>query len=96
MTKKNSYKDPIRGWLPNEPILNTSNGKPKQLSLNKRSTTLRERLVGGLGAVGVGFTFMGGFFYFVPFYPKQAVAVLLIAGVPLLVAAFLVWRTCKH
>ncbi|MCW4028064.1 MAG: hypothetical protein NWE92_00245 [Candidatus Bathyarchaeota archaeon] len=85
----------IKGWFPADPMLNANNRQPKPFLPNKPSS-FRERLVGGLGAVGVGFTLLGGFFYFVPFYPKQVVAVLLIAGVPLLVAAFLVWRTYKH
>ncbi len=85
----------IRGWFPADPALTKGNQKTK-LSAPKRPPTIRERLVGGLGASGGGLVLMGIIFYFVPSYPKEVDAAVLFAGIPLLVAAFLVWRTYKH
>jgi hypothetical protein len=92
---KRKEEKPVRGWFPKEPSLplNAETKRPK-LSTN-RPPTLRERLVGGLGAAGGGLTLMGLVFYFVPAYPKLAVAGLLIVGVPLLSAAFIVRSTYK-
>jgi hypothetical protein len=62
----------------------------------KEQPTSRERIFAGLGAAGGGLTIMGLFFHFIHMYPSQADEVVLIIGVPLLVAAFLVRRTYKH
>jgi uncharacterized membrane protein YccC len=68
--------------------------KNRNLIRNGPPTT-RERIVGGLGAAGGGLTLMAVVFYFIPMYPKQADAILLIIGVPLLTAAFIVRSTYK-
>jgi hypothetical protein len=95
MTLKGKLESRIRGWFPANPALTTSSQKTK-LPLPKRSPTIQERLVGGLGASGGGLVLIGIVFYFVPAYPKQTDVAVLVAGMPLLVAAFLVRRTYKH
>jgi hypothetical protein len=62
----------------------------------KEPPTIRERIFGGLGAAGGGLTLMGIVFHFTPMYPKQVDVVVLVIGVPLLVAALLVRTTYKH
>jgi hypothetical protein len=85
----------IRGWFPSDPAINASTKKPKLSTLTKQPT-LKDRLVGGLGAAGGGLVIMGIFFSFVSSYPKLADYVLLVLGIPLLVAAILVRRTNKY
>jgi hypothetical protein len=74
---------------------NMASQRTKQ-TIQKEPLTTRERVFAGLGAAGGGFTLLGIAFYFTPMYPRQADVVVLIIGVPLLVAAFLVRRTYKH
>ena len=85
----------LRGWFPSDPALAATNQKTK-ISNIKQPPTLRERLVGGLGASGFGLILMGVFFYFVPNYPKQANLALILTGATLLLAALFVSRTNKH
>ena len=97
MKTKKSMMDKIQGWFPqepNHPIGNVNAKKPK-LTIRNGPPTTRERIVGGLGAAGGGLTLMAVVFYFIPVYPKQADAILLIIGVPLLTAAFIVRSTYK-
>jgi hypothetical protein len=75
--------------------LNIASQKTKQ-TIQKEPPTTRARIFAGLGAAGGGLTLMGIVFHFTPMYPKQADVVVLIIGIPLLVAAFLVRRTYKH
>jgi hypothetical protein len=64
--------------------------------LPKAPLTIRERIFAGLGVVGGGLIVLGVVFHFTPMYPFFADKVVLVIGVPLLVAAFLVRRTYKH
>jgi hypothetical protein len=74
---------------------NMASHRTKQ-TIPKEPLTTSERVSAGLGAAGGGLTLLGIAFYFTPMYPRQADVVVLIIGVPLLVAAFLVRRTYKH
>jgi hypothetical protein len=87
--KKISLLEHIRGWFPQETAVETSNYKPKLPSLNKHPTR-NDRLVGGLGAAGLGLVLSGIMFSYVPEYPKHAAEILIVVGIPLLVAAILV------
>ncbi len=91
MNVKKSWKDQIRGWVPKEPKLLTGNVNTHR----KISPTPMERIVGGLGAAGVGLMLSGITFSFVPTYPHQIAVVMLMAGIPLLIAAVFVSMTYK-
>ena len=87
----------IRGWFPVDPKLNAVEvnvEKPKPA--RRGPPTVKERLVGGLGAAGGSLTMSGIIMSFVPAYPHQAAALLVILGVPLLAAAFLVWLSYRR
>jgi hypothetical protein len=94
---KKSLENRIRGWFPTDPAFRTGNANTEKsnIRIRKGPPTLRERAVGGLGAAGGVLTLSAVVFYFVPIYPKQAVTILLIAGIPLLIAAIIVNRTAK-
>lgn len=97
MKNKKAIEQQTRGWVPKEITLPANaHARKTKFTARKRPPTIRERLVGGLGAAGGSLTLSAIIFYFVPVYPKQAVVMLLISGVPLLVAAFLVSRTKKR
>jgi hypothetical protein len=98
MSTKKNLMNRIRGWFPTESALLTcnSNIKKSNIKIPKGPPSMRERVVGGLGAAGGGLVGLGIIFYFVPMYPKQAVAILLIVGIPLLAAAIIVSRTTKN
>ena len=98
MNVKKSLESRIRGWLPKEPALRTgnANAEKSKIRMRKDAVTLSERAVGGLGASGGGLILSAVVFYFIPIYPKPAVAILLIAGIPLLAAAVVVYRTEKN
>jgi hypothetical protein len=70
------------------------NNQTTKRATQKTLPTLRERLFVGLGAAGGGLTVMGVVFYFVPTHPFKVYLVVLV-GVPLLAAAFLVKKTQK-
>ncbi len=86
----------LRGWFPADPSITVTSRKTAKMSSKKYPPTLRERIVGALGAAGGGLTLMGLFFYFVPNYPKQANLAVIITGVTLLTAAILVRRSYKR
>ncbi len=98
MNVKNTLKNRIRGWFPTESALLTRNSNIKKSNIKtpKGPPTMRERVIGGLGAAGGGLVGLGIIFYFVPMYPKQFVTILLIVGIPLLAAAIIVSRTTKN
>jgi hypothetical protein len=94
MKAKQSLQNRIRGWFPADPAFNA--GSPKTaLKIRKTPPTTRERLVGGLGALGGGLISMGIMFSFVPTYSHQLAFAILITGIPVLAAAVLVGRTNK-
>lgn len=62
----------------------------------KKKLTTHEKAFIGLGTTGCGFTIMSVVLLFSAFFIYRAQAALLIIGVTLLVAAFLVRRTYKH
>lgn len=97
MNVKKNLENRIRGWLPAEPAHRTGNAniEKTKFRIRKGPPTMGERAVGGLGAAGGGLILLASVFYFVPIYPKQAVAIMLIAGIPLLVAAFVIDRITK-
>ncbi|MCW4000197.1 MAG: hypothetical protein NWE93_08150 [Candidatus Bathyarchaeota archaeon] len=87
----------IRGWFPADPKLNAIKvnvAKPRPAI--RGPPTVRERLVGGLGAAGGSFTALGVIMSFVPAYPNQVAVLLVVLGVPLLAAAFLVWLSYRR
>lgn len=93
MEKKEALKK-IRGWFPQEPALNAGNHKTKYAP-QKAPPTLNDRLVSWLSAAG-GLILSAIIFSFVPEYPKQVLIFLPIVGVPLLTAAYLIWRKDKN
>jgi hypothetical protein len=65
-------------------------GKQKaDLTIQKEQPTSLQRTFTGLAAFGIGFTMVGGLFYFQPLFPKSVVVQSLAIGVLLLGAASL-------
>ena len=75
--------------------LNLANQRTKPI-IQKTPLTFRERVFVGLGFAGGGLILLGIVFHFTPMYPFFADRVVLVIGIPLLVAAFLVRRTYKN
>ena len=98
MNIKKSLESRIRGWFPKEPTLQTRSLslKKQKIIMQNGPLTLRERLVGGLGAAGGGTSLLGVFFYFAPTYPKLIATVLIVIGLPLLASAFIVRATYEN
>jgi hypothetical protein len=94
INNKDKWKKSIRGWFPTEPALRSGrvNSKKSNIRIPKGPPTLKERVVGGLGAAGSGLILLAIVFYFVPIYSRQAIAIELIVGIALVAAAFIVTK----
>jgi hypothetical protein len=97
MHGKKDLQNRIRGWLPKEPniAIDKVNTKKPKLTIRIKPPTIRERIVGGLGAAGGGLTIIGALFYFISPIPKQFIGIELIIGISLIVIAFFVRSTYK-
>jgi len=75
--------------------LNMVNQRTKPL-IQTEPLTIRERVFTALGVAGGGLILLGVIFYFAPMYPTYSDIIVLVIGIPLVVAAFFVRRTYKN